>query len=174
MADEHDSWFKPFGFDPAQFAKDTFNKAEAAVTSVVQEVRTTVNSAVDTVTGAVTSAVTSAVPALGPAAKPGANGKTGGGTVSTLGGSVGAGGANNPDDVKAVQRALGIADDGQCGGGTIGAIKAFQKSIGMANPDGRVDPGGATSRALAGGAVAGRRRRPAISLKVREILPADL
>ena len=153
MADEHDSWFKPFGFDPAQFAKDTYNKAEAAVTSVVQDVRTTVNSAVDTVTGAVTSVVTSAVPALapGPAAKPGANGKKGGGTVSTLGGSVGAGGANNPDDVKAVQKALGIADDGQCGGGTIGTIKAFQKSLGQANPDGRIDPGGPTARALAGG-----------------------
>src|SRR5215813_2320682 len=149
MADEHDSWFKPFGFDPAQFAKDTYNKAGAALTGVVQDVRTTVNSAVDTVTGAVTRVVTSAVPALAPApaAKPGANGKKGGGTVSTLGGSVGAGGAKDHDDVKAVQKALGIGDDGKCGGGTIEAIKAFQRSIGMGNPDGRIDPGGATSRA---------------------------
>src|SRR5262245_27927705 len=67
-----------------------------------------------------------------------------------LKGSVGAGGKNNPDDVKAVQAALKIAVDGTCSPATIEAIKSFQKSIGQAKPDGRVDVGGATSKALAG------------------------
>jgi len=31
MADEHDSWFEPFGFDPAQFATDPSNEAAVAV-----------------------------------------------------------------------------------------------------------------------------------------------
>jgi hypothetical protein len=151
MADEHDSWFEPFGFDPAQFAKDTYSKAEAAVTGVIDNARAAVDNAVNTVVETVTTAVPALAPDSAPAPNSAPNGKKGGGTVSTLGGSVGAGGANDPDDVKAVQRALGIADDGQCGGGTIAAIKAFQQSIGLANPDGRVDPGGRTAKALAGG-----------------------
>jgi hypothetical protein len=74
--------------------------------------------------------------------------------VSSLGGSVGAGGKNNPDDVKAVQAALKIDPDGKCGTGTINAIKDFQKSLGHKNPDGRIDVGGPTAKALAGRAPA--------------------
>ncbi len=69
-----------------------------------------------------------------------------------LRGSVGRGGKNEKGDVGVVQRALGIAADGQCGPQTIAAIDAFQRTLGQAKPDGRVDAGGATERALAGGA----------------------
>jgi hypothetical protein len=156
MADEHDSWFKPFGFDPGEFAANALNQAGSAISGVVQSVGTALEDAANTVSTAV--GLPPIAPGGAPAPKTGSNGSGGGGggggTVSTLGGSVGAGGVNNPIDVKAVQKALGIGDDGQCGGGTIEAIKNFQRSIGMANPDGRIDPGGKTSRALAGGASA--------------------
>jgi putative chitinase len=77
--------------------------------------------------------------------------------------SVGRGGANNAVDVKTVQVLLNLnlaavagstalAVDGQIGDATVGAIDAFQgRVLGMAPPDGRVDPGGATLRALAAG-----------------------
>jgi len=67
-----------------------------------------------------------------------------------LSGSVGRGGKNAPNDVRAVQTALGIAADGKCGPQTFAAIEAFQKTIGQAKPDGRFDAGGATERALTG------------------------
>jgi hypothetical protein len=66
-----------------------------------------------------------------------------------LGGSVGRKGKNAKGDVRAVQAALGIPVDGQCGPQTIAAIVAYQKSLGQGKPDGRVDPGGATERAMA-------------------------
>jgi hypothetical protein len=73
--------------------------------------------------------------------------------------SVGRQGTNLTGDVKEVQiglnrvadaglRISGIADDK-----TIAAIVAFQKSIGIANPDGLVEVGGLTARKLAGGKV---------------------
>jgi len=68
-----------------------------------------------------------------------------------LSGSVGRGGKNPPNDVRAVQAALGIAADGKCGPQTVAAIETFQKTIGQAKPDGRVDAGGATERALTTG-----------------------
>jgi len=77
-----------------------------------------------------------------------------GATSSTMGGSVGRGGKNNTADVKAVQKALGLADDGKCGPKTIGAIEAFQKKQGRGKADGRIDPGGPTAKALFGGAKA--------------------
>jgi len=67
-----------------------------------------------------------------------------------LGASVGRKGKNVPGDVRAVQKALGIAADGECGPKTIAAIEAYQRKLGAAKPDGRVDAGGATERALAG------------------------
>ncbi len=161
MGDEQDAWFKPFGFDPGQIAQEKLQAAQTMVSGLVHEGQAAVEKletdAVQQVTAVVKKAegvveggikkVISVVPGA-----PAANGSGGGGgSVSSLGGSVGAGGANNPNDVKAVQAALGIAADGKCGGGTISAIKAFQQSIGQANPDGRVDPGGSTARALAGG-----------------------
>ena len=68
-----------------------------------------------------------------------------------LGGSVGRGGKNAAGDVRAVQAALGIAADGDCGPVTIAAIEAYQRKLGHSKPDGRVDAGGATERALAAG-----------------------
>jgi hypothetical protein len=72
-----------------------------------------------------------------------------------ISGSVGKGGRNLPQDVQAVQVALnkkakaGLAVDGKSGPATIAAIMDFQKKIGMHTPDGRVDPGRGTARALA-------------------------
>lgn len=69
--------------------------------------------------------------------------------------TVGKGGKNLEDDVRAVQAALNrrmsakLDVDGKCGRGTIDAIVAFQKALGQSRPDGRVDPGRGTARALA-------------------------
>jgi hypothetical protein len=79
--------------------------------------------------------------------------------------SVGAGGANNKADVRVVQTLLNnfinglglpaLFVDGDCGEKSVTAIRAFQKQIvGIANPDGRVDPGGRTMVALNGTAPA--------------------
>lgn len=73
--------------------------------------------------------------------------------------SVGKGGPNRPADVKAVQALLNtnarrsgatpLHVDGAAGGLTVAAIMLFQrKVIGMSAPDGVVDPGGRTLRAL--------------------------
>lgn len=68
--------------------------------------------------------------------------------------SVGSGGQNRPNDVKAIQQRLQELDlfdsdvDGECDSDLIHAIKAFQKTIGFTQPDGRVDPGGTTLRKL--------------------------
>lgn len=76
-----------------------------------------------------------------------------GGTFA-IKGSVGQGGKNGPADVSAVQNALnvkakaGLKVDGKCGPKTIGAIRDFQKAMGMPKPDGRIDPGRGTARAL--------------------------
>jgi peptidoglycan hydrolase-like protein with peptidoglycan-binding domain len=72
-----------------------------------------------------------------------------------ISGSVGKGGKNAPEDVQAVQIALnkkdkaGLTVDGKSGPATIAAIMEFQKKIGMHTPDGRIDPGRGTARALA-------------------------
>jgi len=69
--------------------------------------------------------------------------------------SVGKGGKNLEDDVRAVQFALnrrakaGLNPDGKIGPKTITAIVDFQKALGQSRPDGRVDPGRGTARALA-------------------------
>lgn len=70
--------------------------------------------------------------------------------------SVGRGGRNLPEDVEAVQVALnrragaGLDPDGKCGSNTIAAIVNFQKALGQSKPDGLVQPGRGTARALAG------------------------
>lgn len=67
--------------------------------------------------------------------------------------SVGAGGANQDRDVRIVQDLLnraadaGLATDGDCGPRTKSAILSFQKGV-LRNPDGRVDPDGATFNSL--------------------------
>ncbi len=75
----------------------------------------------------------------------------------TIAGSVGEGGVNNNIDVLAIQTLLNkwidskIYVSGLCTGNifdpTVQAIKDFQ-GLFVANPDGRVDPGGATLRRL--------------------------
>jgi peptidoglycan hydrolase-like protein with peptidoglycan-binding domain len=75
--------------------------------------------------------------------------------------SVGQGGKNKSEDVQAVQGALnkknkaGLNVDGKCGPKTIAAIKAFQQAMGKFKPDGLIEPGRATARALAGSAPMG-------------------
>jgi len=82
------------------------------------------------------------------------------GSKLQLSGSVGAGGRNAKDDVRAVQAALnreaqaGLAEDGVCGKKTIEAIIAFQKKLNFKKPDGRIDQGGPTEKALNGSASA--------------------
>lgn len=161
MSDEHDSWFKSaFGVDLGDSlkkieteAKAMANQATNTVKQVVQDVREKVEEGLDGLAKgatAIVKKVAGAVSSTG-GSKNGAP-AAGGGTGSfPLGGSVGRGGKNAPNDVRAVQQALGIAADGQCGAQTIASIEAFQRSIGQAKPDGRVDAGGATERALASG-----------------------
>jgi hypothetical protein len=86
--------------------------------------------------------------------------------------SVGRNGVNQPEDVRAVQSLLRacqhllgtlpeVTINGMASAATIDAIEAFQRGVlSMANPDGRIDPGGRTLRALlerrqVGGATAG-------------------
>lgn len=162
MANEQDSWCKSvFGVDPVQAGSDLYDwgkeKYEKGKQFVQENVPPVVLDALEVVTnpvGTVAKAVTGKPKSPAPG---GGGGSQSGspavapGSISALSGSVGAGGRNNPADVMAVQAALGIAADGKCGQGTIGAIMAFQQSHGLPKADGRVDPGGATARALAGG-----------------------
>lgn len=126
MSNEHDSWFKSaFGVDLGEAVDKVKDAAAAAVARSSKAVA-------DVAAGA------------GPSG-------AGGGSLQ-LGGSVGRGGQNAPRDVSAVQAALGIAADGQCGSQTIAAIKTLQRKLGHAKPDGRVDAGGETERMLASSA----------------------
>ncbi|MCB9526176.1 MAG: hypothetical protein H6702_22755 [Myxococcales bacterium] len=71
-----------------------------------------------------------------------------------LSGSVGAGGRNQKADVELVQTLLTHAGiecgpiDGGCGSKTINAIKTFQDTFLYSNPDGRIDVGGSSWKAL--------------------------
>lgn len=159
MSEEHDSWFKSaFGVDLGESLNKVEAGAAAALSAVGGELAQVGAGIVAGPVGAVVGAVTGAAKAVAGAVSGGAGsgaGAAGGGTGSfPLGGSVGRGGKNAPNDVRAVQGALGIAADGQCGPQTISAIEAYQRTIGQSKPDGRVDAGGATERALASGAKA--------------------
>ncbi len=80
--------------------------------------------------------------------------------MATISESVGKSGANHPDDVRTVQALLNqyiaklgplmpVAVSGECDAQTIALIEEFQRRIvGLATPDGRVDPGGRTIAAL--------------------------
>lgn len=167
MSDEHDSWFKKaFGLDLGDSlkkiegeAKAMANQAANTVSQAVQDARAKVEAGLDGVAkgaAAIAKKVAGAASGATGGTSGGSKGATGapagGGTGSfPLGGSVGRGGKNAPNDVRAVQTALGIAADGNCGSQTISAIEAFQRKLGQARPDGRVDAGGATEKALAGG-----------------------
>lgn len=80
--------------------------------------------------------------------------------------SVGQGGKNKPADVQAVQTALnlklkaGLTVDGKCDAKTIAAIRAFQQRLGKFKPDGLVEVGRGTARALAGSAMPGPAPEP--------------
>ena len=176
MSDEHDSWFKDaFGVDLGQSVQNLKDEASAAVgqaastvTQVVKGVQGAVEGALDEVTGAVTGVVKKVAGAVLPSDAGGAGGESAGGTGSfPLGGSVGRGGKNAANDVRAVQTALGITADGQCGGQTIAAIEAFQKNMGQSKPDGRVDAGGATEHALSGGA------KPSVAAALADAPPSE-
>ncbi|TVZ38125.1 putative chitinase [Alteromonadaceae bacterium 2753L.S.0a.02] len=75
--------------------------------------------------------------------------------------SVGSNGSDEQTDVKVIQAALNLVEhpdfqlarklsvDGLAGNSTLAAIKLFQeKVVGLANPDGRIDPNGNTIAAL--------------------------
>ena len=156
MSEEHDSWVKDaFGLDLGDAAARIKEVAATVVTDVkaVQaQVEGVIDGAIHQVTGAVSGVVKAATGAASSGSNAGSGGSAGGGTGSfPLSGSVGRGGRNAPNDVRAVQGALGIGADGQCGAQTIAAIVAFQRNMGQGKPDGRVDAGGSTERALAGG-----------------------
>lgn len=81
-----------------------------------------------------------------------------------LSGSVGKNGANATADVRFIQALLNrhakgagfdrLSEDGKPGRNTLAAIVAFQKAIGMRSPDGVVDAGGRTLKALEGKPIA--------------------
>lgn len=82
--------------------------------------------------------------------------------MAQIGGSVGRGGVNATGDVLLVQQLLNghvlslgvprLEEDGVIGANTIGAIRKYQQiALGMAKPDGRIDAGGGTWRALSAG-----------------------
>ncbi|EPX65378.1 hypothetical protein D187_000804 [Cystobacter fuscus DSM 2262] len=82
------------------------------------------------------------------------------GNQRTLTGSVGTGGHNADADVRLVQTLLNahrlpprtmLPVNGRVDPQLVGAITEFQRSMGMQNPDGRVDPGGGTFKALCAG-----------------------
>jgi hypothetical protein len=154
MFGDGDSWLAGIGVN----VQGLLGTVQAKATAAVAEVKSAGAAVVEQAKGAVNSAAKAAgvapplKPAAAPATKPAppAGAPSTGGSALSLKGSVGAGGKNNPEDVKAVQSALKLTADGNCSPATIEAIKAFQKSIGQAKPDGRVDVGGATSKALAG------------------------
>ena len=81
--------------------------------------------------------------------------------MADIGGSVGQGGKNDFGDVRTVQTLLNsridtldlprLDEDGLIGVDTIGAIRKFQADVmGDATPDGRIDVGGPTWKALQG------------------------
>jgi hypothetical protein len=80
--------------------------------------------------------------------------------------AVGRGGKNLEDDVKAVQMALNrradarLDVDGRCTPKTIEAIVAFQSASGQSQPNGLVEPGRGTARALAASGKIGKAPPP--------------
>jgi hypothetical protein len=162
MSEEGDSWLQnALGVDVSQALQAVKDEASTAISQgvdtvadVVKDARGAIDGAIDSATDAATDALKKAARAVGSSDTPGAASASGGegGTGSfPLAGSVGRGGKNAPNDVRAVQSALGLAADGDCGHQTIAAIEAFQRGkMGVAKPDGCIDPGGDTERAIAG------------------------
>ena len=94
--------------------------------------------------------------------------------------TVGRGGKNKAEDVLAVQAALNrrvdakLVEDGVCGPKTIAAITEFQKAIGLARPDGRIEPGRGTARALASNEKIGPPPEPAMPEEPPELGEPDI
>src|SRR5689334_5173442 len=156
MSEDGDSWLKAaFGLDVADAAnkiKEISTEAIGAAKNIEADVKGAVQGVVTQVTSAASTLIQSATGGVPVPQKSGAGSAAGDGSGSfPLTGSVGRGGRNAPKDVSAVQTALGIAADGQCGPQTIAAIEAYQRSHRLPTVDGRVDPGGATARSMAGG-----------------------
>lgn len=93
-------------------------------------------------------------------------GTTNPGKGNSISGSVGDGGANKPEDALIVKGLLikagyPLSNTADVGPKTIGYIKEFQsKVLGWKNPDGLVEPGGATFNALMKGQVAAKPKEP--------------
>jgi peptidoglycan hydrolase-like protein with peptidoglycan-binding domain len=89
--------------------------------------------------------------------------------------SVGKGGKNLPEDVKAVQAALNqrggakLPTDGKFSPQVLKAIEAFQKKLGKFKPDGLIEPNRGTARALSGAA-----KIPPTPPEPKPIAPPDL
>lgn len=169
---EQQSWFSKVFAE----GKDIFNRAEKQVedagSAVVKKVEdagsAVIQKAKGTVAGSGTPAKAGGNSPAGPSLNTGTKSPIGApASVLTLGGSVGRGGKNQLDDVRAVQSALnqktsaGLGVDGKCGPATIKAIENFQRSLGQSKPDGRIDPGKATAGALASGGGAAPAAQPA-------------
>lgn len=92
--------------------------------------------------------------------------------------SVGRGGVNNPQDVVIVQNLLNklgakLTADGSCGKLTIGAIDAFQKKLGMTVPDGLIEPGRKSWKALVAGTGGKIETNPAPVTPVTPVTPVN-
>ena len=156
MSEDGDSWLKSaFGLDVAEAAnriREISSEVIGGAKGIEAEVKGAVQGVVTQVASAATTLVQSATGGVPGPQKSGPGSLAGGGSGSfPLTGSVGRGGRNAPKDVSAVQTALGIPADGQCGPQTIGAIEAYQRSHRLPKVDGRVDPGGATERSMGSG-----------------------
>jgi hypothetical protein len=91
--------------------------------------------------------------------------------------SVGRGGKNNSDDVETVQARLVVVGyaTGPDMDGLIKAIERYQSDVvGLHPPDGRIDVGGRTIAALAGGTTAAAHVAPAHPETIRPSEPASL
>ena len=98
----------------------------------------------------------------------------------SISGSVGAGGMNLRNDVLLIQQLINanlpiplrpLVVDGRCGPFTIAAIQEIQRrDLRVTAPDGKIDPGGATFRFLAGGILP----RPAKTVAGSGVFPSDV
>jgi len=110
-----------------------------------------------------------AAPAGSEAAAPGA------GSTGFISASVGKGGKNLPEDVKAVQEALNkvggakLSADGKYSSQTQKAIEEFQKRLGQFKPDGLIRPGRGPARILSGS-----EKMPPTPAEPKPIAPPEL
>lgn len=79
-------------------------------------------------------------------------------STGSLSASVGRGGTNKESDVLHIQQLLNkagvepkLVEDGKIGNNTISAIESIQYRLGMGNPDGLIEPGKNTYKALSSG-----------------------